>query len=246
MQSLYRLIKNYGIVGIFIFFKLKLRLSGSISVPGVSHPIRLRVGTSDAPVFTQVFIDQDYSIDLPFDARNIIDAGANVGLAAVYFANKYPKATIVSIEPEKSNFNILQKNVAPYPNVKPVMKALSNEQEVLTVEDLGYGNWGFVTSRAGEKTTESAIVVETITIPQLMRDFGFDHIDIAKIDIEGYEKELFESRYEEWVPKTKCLIVELHDRMKKGTSTSLFKCISQYNFSLTLSGENLVFVNDDL
>jgi FkbM family methyltransferase len=183
---------------------------------------------------------------LDFYPETIIDAGANIGLAAVYFANKYPKSTIVSIEPETTNFNVLQKNVQHYPSVHPLNKALSNKKEVLRVEDVGLGHWGFMTSSIPESETNVVNSIESTTLSEIMTQFKFDHLDIVKIDIEGYEKELFESDYEDWVPKTRCLIIELHDRMKMGCSTSFFSCISKYNFSFSMQGENLIFINNDL
>lgn len=43
-------------------------------------------------------------MNLSISPRFIVDAGANIGLAAVYFTNRFKDATIVSIEPEQSNF----------------------------------------------------------------------------------------------------------------------------------------------
>ena len=40
-----------------------------------------------------------------------IDAGANIGLTSIYFANKFPNAKIVALEPEIDNYIILQKNI---------------------------------------------------------------------------------------------------------------------------------------
>jgi len=54
----------------------------------------------------------------------IVDAGANIGLASICFANKYANATIIAVEPEQSNFELLEENVAPYPNIVPVQAAL--------------------------------------------------------------------------------------------------------------------------
>jgi hypothetical protein len=71
-------------------------------------------------------------------------------------------------------------------------------------------------------------------------------IDILKIDIEGAEKEIFETNFENWITNTKVIIVETHDRYKKGTSKAIFNTIGKYDFSLELSGENLVLVNNNL
>ena len=48
----------------------------------------------------------------------------NIGLAAVFFANRHPNAEIVAIEPEHQNFEILRKNVEPYSQIRPLEAAL--------------------------------------------------------------------------------------------------------------------------
>lgn len=40
----------------------------------------------------------------------IIDLGANVGYATIYFKNQNPKAKIISVEPDIKNFNQLLLN----------------------------------------------------------------------------------------------------------------------------------------
>ena len=42
----------------------------------------------------------------------IIDAGANIGAAALQFLSNFPNARIVSIEPEASNYELLCRNTA--------------------------------------------------------------------------------------------------------------------------------------
>jgi hypothetical protein len=70
------------------------------------------------------------------------------------------------------------------------------------------------------------------------------HIDILKLDIEGSEKEVFETGYEHWLPKINILIIELHDKMKKGCSRAVFNAISKYDFSFDIKGENIIFTNN--
>lgn len=232
----------------FVYVSLMLKLKGSdtFRFENLPHPIHLRRGTSDIPTFHQIFTFRDYDIPLPFKPKTIIDAGANIGFASVYFANKYPEATIACVEPEQSNFAILEKNTQGYANITPLKNAVANEGGVtFNVVDSGGGNWGFMTlsesASAGGKIVDT---VTTISIKEIADRMGFDQIDLLKIDIEGAEKELFENNYESWLPKTKCLIIELHDGMKPGCSKSFFAAISKYNFSYRHRGENLIFINN--
>src|SRR5258706_4718209 len=129
-------IKSYhSVVGVagatsFIFS----RLTGTkpvvrTSVPGIKFPVYIRVGSTDLSVLQQVLIEQHYAFSLPLNPQVIIDAGANIGLSAVFFANQYPEALIVALEPDESNFLILQTNVAPYPLIKPIRAALWNQNK---------------------------------------------------------------------------------------------------------------------
>jgi len=245
MKMVLNLTKNYGVKGFFVYINLKLGLSEKVILPKIPYPIYYRRKTSDIPTFNQIFTNKDYEIDLEFEPKVIIDAGANIGLAAIYFANKYPEAEVICIEPEKSNYKILERNISNYNNISSFKRALSNlSNQDINVVDNGWGNWGFITeSLEASKNQKVVDSVKTITINEIMKDNEIETIDLLKIDIEGAEKELFESNYENWLPKVHCMIIELHDRMKDGSSKSFFKAISQYNFNYFQSGENLVFIN---
>ena len=105
------------------------------------------------------------------------------------------------------------------------------------MEDKGYREWGFMIS---ETPTGTPGAIQAITIPDLMRQQQCDAIDILKIDIEGSEKELFESGYDTWLPKVSTLVIELHDRMREGAALSFFRALTNYNFRLAIKDENIV------
>lgn len=239
-----RAIKNtkyifyFGFQGIIIWIKLLLKQgqTTSFTTSKYLHPIFIRNNTSDLPTFDQIFIKKEYEQKLNFVPSVIFDCGANVGYAAVYFKNKFPNAKIISIEPEQSNFELLIKNTNKYSDITCLKGGIWNKSANLIIKDAGFGNWGFMIEET-DKPTENAI--EAYSIENLMKRFNIDQIDILKIDIEGSEKELFESGYEYWLPKTKVIIVELHDRMRDGCSKSFFKALSNYNFSTSHKGENL-------
>lgn len=194
-----------------------------VRVSGLLHPLILRVPSSDVPTFEQIFVNTEYAFDVRRPPRTIIDAGANIGLASVFFAARYPDARILAIEPESRNFELLTINVAQYPNVTPVHGALWHQSEILEVIDPGLGNWGFVTRSARDPSAPSGRFVnkaQGMTVDRVMHEHGLQHVDILKIDIEGAEKEVF-STPTAWIERVDALIMELHDRMKPGCSDSI-------------------------
>jgi tRNA1(Val) A37 N6-methylase TrmN6 len=68
----------------------------------------MRKNPYDYATFEEVLLREDYNIDFGFEPRTIIDGGANIGLTS-FFANKYPQADIVAVEPEEGNFEMLRK-----------------------------------------------------------------------------------------------------------------------------------------
>src|SRR4051812_5012592 len=85
-----------------------------LNVPFLNAKIAIRNNSSDWTVFKQVFIWKEYEYPVPFIPATILDAGANVGYAALWFNRKFPNAKIISLEPENSNFEILLKNTRNY------------------------------------------------------------------------------------------------------------------------------------
>ena len=246
MIRLIKLYKLYGIHGFFIYFKLKFNCVEKIKIPKIKHSITLRKKTSDTSIFGQIFIDNQYQLSLKFKPTVIIDAGANIGLASIYFANFYLDAKIIAIEPEKNNYNLLKFNTLKYKNITPLNLALWNDDTEINLINEGNGESGYVTKQLFNTSKNSFDTIKTITINSIIKEFKIEVIDILKIDIEGAEKELFEKNYENWLPITKVIIIELHDRLKKGTSTSLFNTILKYDFSFDIKGENIVLINNKL
>ena len=116
----------------------------------LSKPVSIRIRSTDFMVYNQVILEEQYGFELPFSPRIIVDGGANTGMASIYFANKYPNAKIIAVEAEASNFEVLLRNVQPYPTIAPMHAALWNRdgQIVVSAPDPGTSaEWGFVTSR---------------------------------------------------------------------------------------------------
>ena len=189
------------------------------------HPFWLRGSTSDIPTSNSIFVEQEYAFSTSGAPQVIIDAGANIGLAAIYFANRYPDCRIIAIEPEESNFALLQKNTAAYPNISILQAALWNRNETIDLVDPGLGKWGFMTESRSDTSqphkAPSRHTVPALTVDQIMQDFGLSQIDILKIDIEGGEKEVFEDT-RAWIDQVGAIVIELHDRMKAGCSRSFY------------------------
>jgi FkbM family methyltransferase len=185
----------------------------------LKHPVHLRISTSDIAVFKDILVRREYDFDLPaFSPQTIVDAGANIGISALYFANKYPDAKVFAVEPEPSNYQALVKNVAPYPNVTPIHCALWKKDGEVSLrpgsEHPGPdGKWAFQVHEAGR------IRVRAMTIQSLISAMNIDSIDLLKMDIEGAEQEVFESS--DWLDRVRVLVIELHDRIRPGCSAAV-------------------------
>lgn len=216
------------------------RSSVSIKRTDCKHPFKVRVPSTDVPTYKQVFVDEEYAFKASVPPGIIVDAGANIGLASIYFANRFPEAKIVAIEPEDSNYHLLAENVSPYPNIIPIQAALWHRDGELNLNDQGIGNWGFITEEGNSSTAAGHDFihrVKAITIQTLMRDFHLPSIDILKMDIEGAEKEVF-SDSSPWINKVNAIIVELHERMKTGCNRSFYCGSNGFDQEWSL-GENV-------
>jgi len=238
--------KLMGAVGIVPGVKIGLRKNLSskpfaIHLPGFNHDIWIRKGTSDWNAFKQVFIWKEYEYPIASAPATILDAGSNVGYAALWFIRKFPNAKIVSLEPETSNFEMLQKNTAPFSSIKPIKAGLWGRSCFLRIIPTDWGNWGFRTEEVEEETADS---IKALSVKEIMDSNGWETIDLLKMDIEGAERNVFAHDAHEWLPKVKMMFLELHDNVYKDCSRNVFKALLDYDFRVDVSGENLILINN--
>ena len=83
----------------------------SVRIPGLESPVHIRPRTVDARVLEEIFGTQPFNIKIGASPKFIIDAGAHIGLSSLFFANRFPTATVISLELEANNYRMLQKTV---------------------------------------------------------------------------------------------------------------------------------------
>lgn len=177
------------------------------------HPVFARRGTSDFLVFNQVFVGREYRcVDQVESPKLIVDCGANVGYSSAYFLSQFPEATVIAVEPDSGNFDMLLRNLACYGDrCMPIKAAVWPFDERLQFDSstLATGSeWGrAVQRRHGQDSSET---IETVNIPKLIELSGQERISVLKIDIEGAERELFSFGASEWIDRVDNIAIELH------------------------------------
>ncbi|MCE0497135.1 MAG: FkbM family methyltransferase [Methylacidiphilales bacterium] len=205
----------------------------------LSREVTIRCNTSDIACLEKIFLIKEYQMPFPTNPQIIVDAGANIGLATLYYSQEYPNAKIIAIEPERSNFNLLKKNCADLPNITLVEGALWNREGTLIIQDPKAEKWKFSVTEPLPTSSSTTEEVQAMTIPGILRQIGTDRIDILKLDIEGSEYELFKNGAEDWLGAVDQIVIELHDRFRSGSAHAFYAAISRMSFVQENRGENI-------
>jgi FkbM family methyltransferase len=163
----------------------------------------------------------------------IVDAGANIGLAAIFYANRYPSARIIAIEPERSNYEVLARNAACYPNIVPIRAALWKENKEINIHNPGKAHTTFqIESQHARSANARWGAAPGITLDKLMADEGIDYIDLLKVDIEGAEKAVFENSAA-WTSRVGVIAIELHDWIQPGATQAVRQATRDFEIEWT-------------
>lgn len=190
-----------------------------------------------------VFPDQENTHLINFiikyvkNGQKIIDVGSNIGYVALMFSKKVGSDGIVyTFEPEKSNFQLLEKNIEKnnVKNVVPINKAVSNKTDKVLLHlatSSGADDSGGHSVIKNKSHTEN-----TQLIDQTSLDDHFPKntkIDWVKIDAEGLDLEVITgmTRLLEENPNIK-LIVEYLPRVQGNNSETLVKKLVELGFKL--------------
>jgi FkbM family methyltransferase len=199
--------------------------------PQSAYPLFLRAGTSDRDVFRQVFIEGEYDL-IPPEAppvRTVLDCGANVGITTAYFATIFPDARLFAIEPDPSNFELLQKNSRPFRDrVYCLNTGVWSHRVGLKVESGSYRDGREWATRVRPVSNGEDADLQAMSIQNVMQEHSLDAIDFLKIDVEGSEEALFGQGYQQWLSSVRMMMVELHG---DEAESSLAAALSDVPFS---------------
>jgi FkbM family methyltransferase len=140
--------------------------------------------------------------------KTILDIGANVGAASVYFALGYPDARVYAFEPGSAASSLLQENLGPLRNATVFPFGLYSAEKTLP---LFQGKNDSVESSVcpTTRTTGQGEQVHLMCASQFLSQQGIESVDVLKIDTEGCEVPILQS-LTEYLPEVKVLYVEYH------------------------------------
>ena len=234
----------------------KRRVEKRIIVPACVSELKcdfcLSSNWVDCCTFLEVIVHKEYklseNLNRLIDGKPIIDIGANIGAAAVYFANSYPNSPILAIEPHPRNVDFIRENSAPYSDsVTVIEKAFSVNPGTVTLANpevevkQQHNSYLFSTNLACE--SEDAIRVRSITPEEILSISQFSkEIGLLKVDIEGAEKEIFESpQIDQLLSITDVLAIETHDRLIPGCTNAVMDAAKRNGLKLFKQKGDVLF-----
>lgn len=152
---------------------------------------------------------------IPFitDIRSIVDIGANVGAASVYFALSYPLAEVHAFEPDPASFLVLTKNCKNFDHIHPHNFGLFDAD---CTKLLYQGDDDNVTASIRTSALNTQFGKEVVLKNARTALSSITRPDIIKIDTEGCEVPiLYNAR--DIILQARLLYLEYHSEMDRKT-----------------------------
>jgi len=170
-------------------------------------------------LLNEIFDKKIYDIELATSTPTIFDVGAHIGLATIFFKQRYPLARITAFEPNPNTFPLLEENTY-FNNIHNVTLhnvALGKQSSKRTLYIDSSNGGGFSTAsflKDAWDGTQESLGIEVVTEP--LSKYIISTIDLMKIDVEGSEQEIIEELEESGkIKNIKNIIIEFHPTKKQ-------------------------------
>lgn len=126
-----------------------------------------------------------------FPAGLIVDVGANLGIVSLILARRFSERPVHAFEPHPSTTKALRGNVSlnKAENVEVHEAAVGDRETTVLFRAHPEKR---ATARRVEEEGEYATRVPCILLDEWAREAAIDTISLLKVDVEGYEKSVFE------------------------------------------------------
>jgi len=176
------------------------------------HLFGFTVRANDAENFRvlrkDIFEKRIYHFESKTDAPVVLDCGANIGVATLYFKHVYPAARITAFEPDPAVVAYLRTNVETngLTDVRVVRAALSDSANAQTL--FADGKYSSTLQAHATPTTRSAGEAREVSCVRLY-DYLTEPIDFLKMNIEGAEWTVLRDA-EPRLSAVRAMVVEYH------------------------------------
>lgn len=153
----------------------------------------LKIGYFDratlSHLYREIFVRQYYYFEAATDSPRILDCGANLGMATMYFKWLYPNARIQAFEPDPTTFKLLERNINQN-NLRDVTLhncALWHEEgEIELFIDQSIAGSPLMSTRKSRFDGNAPIHVPS----KCLSEYIEETIDFLKLDVEGAEHQV--------------------------------------------------------
>ena len=180
----------------------------------------------DLSTFWQVFLHRCYAVRK--SDRTIVDAGANIGLFALYAAREAPESKILAIEPFPATFERLRQAIADHGlsnRVECVNAALCGSDKPRTMRQTHLPSQ---MQRVSDDSMDG-IAVPAQTLLQVMDRVG-GTVDLVKMDIEGSEYEVLLNTAPKQLKRIRRMVLEYHGTVGEHNPQQLLSYLSEAGF----------------
>ena len=159
------------------------------------------------PQWHDIFVMRSLAFTTPAAAPRILDCGANVGLASLFFKREYPQARITAFEADPAIAAMLPENLRTNgaSDVDVVTAAVWTGNGEIEFSADG-ADAGAITAVAGETGGD----VKRVPAVRLADVLAQEPVDLLKLDIEGAETDVL-ADCEHQLGNVKALLLEVHE-----------------------------------
>lgn len=145
---------------------------------------RLMDGPSFVSQYREIVVGEAYDFETDSPSPVIIDGGANIGVASLWWLARWPEARVIAYEPDAEIFSVLQHNLRNWKNVELHRAAITTERlgSIFVPEGTDAGRLASLDGSAGG---DPATSVPSVRLRDVFDDVG--PVDLLKLDIEGAE-----------------------------------------------------------
>jgi FkbM family methyltransferase len=177
-----------------------------------------------------------------------VDIGANIGLYSVPCA-KISGIILYAVEPTAKNFWKLQQNFALNKDLTKQLHllnvALSDESNFSYITNPIEGNDG--TFRVEQMATNKSYMIAVTTFDQVIKHHSITHIDLLKMDVEGYEGKVLDGFKLIDKIRPKNIIMEFSDYVERvgNKKKEIYEYLISLGYeSLTVDGQSATAIEN--